>query len=327
MLAPRQPTLLSPERGDYIFLVLTHYHSAVNPDQENNSHAAMLRLVGFNKRVLEAGCASGHVSEFLHVQGCSVVGIELDKEVVQPALQWLERVVVGNMDDDALWEELDDETFDVVLFGDVLEHLRDPLHSLRRSLRHLRPSGTVVISVPNIAHADVKIALINGSFPYRESGLLDSTHIHFFTKESLLELLKEAGLVVTEVCRVTAPVFGTEIGVQRGDVDDHVLAAIVSDRESETYQFVIEAVRDDAARSLAQLSSEMVELTDKLVDETRRGTALATRIETLEAELADLNSLREAQQHELDRLRRQTNMIKRFVPTPLRRFFSRIVAP
>jgi 2-polyprenyl-3-methyl-5-hydroxy-6-metoxy-1,4-benzoquinol methylase len=306
--------------------VLSHYHSTVNPDEENNSHAAMLRLVGFNKRVLEAGCASGHVSEFLHAQGCSVVGIELDKEVVQPALQWLERVVVGNMDDDTLWEELDGEAFDVVLFGDVLEHLRDPLHSLRSAVKHLRPSGTVVISVPNIAHADVKIALIKGTFPYRESGLLDSTHIHFFTKESLLELLKEAGLVVTEVCRVTVPVFGTEIGVQRGDVDDHVLAAIVSDRESETYQFVIEAVRDDGARSLTQLSSEMVELTDKLVDETRRSAVLAARIETLEADLATLNALREADQNELARLQRLTRVIKRFVPASLRRFVNRQIS-
>lgn len=306
--------------------MLSHYHAAVNPDQENNSHAAMLRLVGFNKRVLEAGCASGHVSEFLHAQGCSVVGIELDKEVVQPALQWLERVVVGNMDDDALWEQLDDETFDAILFGDILEHLRDPLHSLRSSMQHLRASGTVVISVPNIAHADVKIALIKGAFPYRETGLLDRTHIHFFTKESLLELLKQAGLIVTEVCRVTVPVFDTEIGVQRSDVDEHVLEAILSDRESETYQFVVKAVRDDGARALEELSAAMVELTNKLLDESRRSAVLAARSQALEVELGTLNSQREADQHELALLRHQTNVIKRFVPTCLRRFLAKRLA-
>jgi 2-polyprenyl-3-methyl-5-hydroxy-6-metoxy-1,4-benzoquinol methylase len=307
--------------------VLSHYHSAVDPGLENNSHAAMLRMVGFNKRVLEAGCASGHVSEFLHAQGCRVVGLEIDKDVVQPALQWLERVLVGNMDDDALWEQLDDETFDAILFGDVLEHLRDPLHSLRSSMKHLRPSGTVVISVPNIAHADVKIALIQGKFPYRESGLLDSTHIHFFTKESLLELLKQAGLVATELCRVSVPVFGTEIGVHRGDVDEHVLEATMSERESETYQFVIKAVRDDGDRALVDLSAQMVELTDKLFDEARRGAALAASNEAIDAELANLSSLRAADQSEIGRLRHQIDAIKRFVPTPLRRFLGRIIAP
>jgi 2-polyprenyl-3-methyl-5-hydroxy-6-metoxy-1,4-benzoquinol methylase len=105
-----------------------------------------------------------------------------------------------------------------VLFGDVLEHLRDPLRTLRQSVKHLLPSGMVVVSVSNIAHADVKFALMKGSVPYRDGGLLDRTHIDFSTKESLFKLLKEAGLVVTELSKVSVPVFSTEIGVERGDV-------------------------------------------------------------------------------------------------------------
>jgi 2-polyprenyl-3-methyl-5-hydroxy-6-metoxy-1,4-benzoquinol methylase len=303
--------------------MLSHYHAPINPDDENNSHSVMLRMIGFNKRVLEAGCASGHVSEMLHAQGCSVVGVEIDSTVVQPAMQWLERVIVGNFDDEKLWIELEGEFFDAILFGDVLEHLKDPLTALREAAKHLHPSGMVVISVPNIAHADVKIALLKGTFPYSESGLLDRTHIYFFTKEGLLDLAKEAGLITTEIYRVTVPVFGTELGVHPSDVDEQVLAAILNDRESETYQFVIKAVRDDGTRSLEGLSTQLVELTDQLRDEARRFESLRAKYEAQEISLEALQALREADELDLARLRHQNDLLKRFIPRPLFNFFRK----
>jgi 2-polyprenyl-3-methyl-5-hydroxy-6-metoxy-1,4-benzoquinol methylase len=291
--------------------MLSHYHTSINPEEENDAHSCLLRMVGFNKRVLEAGCASGHVSEALSKQGCSVVGIEIDAEVVLPAKQWVERVVIGNFDDGELWKELDGEMFDAVLFGDVLEHLKTPLETLLESLKHLLPSGAIVISVPNIAHADVKIALMNGTFPYADSGLLDRTHIHFFTKESLLELIRAAGLVPVEFNRVTVPVFATEIGVQESDVDGSALAAILADRESETYQFVIKAVRDDGSRSLENLAQDLIGLSDKLVDEQRR--------------YAQLWAMYESNLNDLAHLRRQADAAKRFVPKPLRALARKVM--
>jgi 2-polyprenyl-3-methyl-5-hydroxy-6-metoxy-1,4-benzoquinol methylase len=291
--------------------MLSHYHTSINPDEENDAHSSLLRMVGFNKRVLEAGCASGHVSEALSGQGCSVVGIEIDSTVVLPAHQWVERVIVGNFDDGELWKELEGEFFDAVIFGDVLEHLKDPLATLQESMKHLHDSGAVIISVPNIAHADVKIALLKGKFPYADSGLLDRTHIHFFTKESLLELVKEAGLVPIEFVRVTVPAFATEIGVTRDGVDEHVVDAILADRESETYQFVIKTVRDDGSRSLENLSRDLIDLKDKLVDEERRYAALAVMYE------ANLN--------DLALLRRQMEVAKRWLPKPLRRLARKLL--
>jgi 2-polyprenyl-3-methyl-5-hydroxy-6-metoxy-1,4-benzoquinol methylase len=300
--------------------MLSHYHTNFDVENENNSHAAMLRMVGFNKRVLEAGCASGHVSEKLSAQGCTVVGIEIDGSVVEPAKQWLERVIVGNFDDVSLWQELEGDLFDVILFGDVLEHLKDPLATLRESLRFLKPSGIVVISVPNIAHADVKIALINGQFPYSDDGLLDRTHITFFTKESLLKLVKDAGLVEVEIFRVTLPVFHTEVGVEKGDVDDQVLAALLEERESETYQFVIKAVRDNGDRSLETLASDLVELTDKLYDQTRRNQILEAKLDGLEEKVEAMTIQRQADIADLAHYRHQTDVVKRFLPTSLLTF-------
>jgi 2-polyprenyl-3-methyl-5-hydroxy-6-metoxy-1,4-benzoquinol methylase len=277
----------------------------------------MLRMVGFNKRVLEAGCASGHMSEMLVAQGCSVVGIEIDSVVAKSAEQWVERVVVGNFDDEVLWQELEGESFDAILFGDVLEHLQDPLKTVRAALKHLNPAGIIVISVPNIAHADVKIALLNGSFPYQESGLLDETHIHFFTKESLFDLVKKAGLSTTEFARVTVPVFATEIGVLRESVDDDVLEAILKDRESETYQFVIKTVRDDGEQSIADLSERLIDLTDRLRDE-----ALQTAL--LVAQLSVLQQKYDEELQELGHLRHQMAKVKRVLPMGFIRLTRRI---
>jgi 2-polyprenyl-3-methyl-5-hydroxy-6-metoxy-1,4-benzoquinol methylase len=297
--------------------MLSHYHTDFDVENENNSHAAMLRMVGFNKRVLEAGCASGHVSEKLNAQGCTVVGVEIDASVVEPATRWLERAVIGNFDDESLWRELEGELFDAVLFGDVLEHLKNPLATLRASVSHLKPAGTVVISVPNIAHADVKVALINGLFPYSDDGLLDRTHISFFTKESLLQLVREAGLIEVEIFRVTVPVFQTEIGVDKGDVDDQVLEALLEERESETYQFVIKAVRDDGAHSLAALADDLIVLTDRLHDEARKNQVLEAKLDGLEERVEAMAIQRAADMKDLAHYRRQTDVVKRFIPTSL----------
>jgi 2-polyprenyl-3-methyl-5-hydroxy-6-metoxy-1,4-benzoquinol methylase len=285
--------------------MLSHYHVEVNPDDENNSHSLILRMVGFNKRVLEAGCSSGHVSKALKARECRVVGVEIDPIAAESAKQWLERIVVGNLEDVEVWDQLDGEFFDVIVFGDVLEHLRDPLAALRKSLQYLQPGGTVVVSVPNIAHADIKIALLNGEFPYADSGLLDRTHVHFFTKETLLDLLREAGLAPVEFCRATAPVFTTEIGVEAGDVDDQVLKAALVEREAETYQFVVKAVRDNDTSALENLSKDLIELNDQLRDATRRNGALQTHYDAQVAEIAELRS-------ELD-------LLKRLIPRPLRK--------
>ena len=134
----------------------------------------------------------------------------------------------------------------------------------------------------------------------------------FITKESLLDLLREAGLVAVELQRVTVPIFSTELGVQRGDLSDEVLEALLEDRESLTYQFVVKAVHDDGGRALEELSQDMVTLTDQLVD-------LNKRHEILNHEHAVLEAQHEWDEREIARLRRQTDSIKRLLPGPLRR--------
>ena len=139
------------------------------------------------------GCSTGYFTKAMAERGARWSGSSSDPDAAENAEQWAERVVVGNLDEGDVWNYVKDESFDVVLLGDVLEHLRDPLASLRQAVRKIKPTGYVVTSLPNVAHGDVRIALLQGRFRYAETGLLDRTHMRFFTLETIRELMTSSG--------------------------------------------------------------------------------------------------------------------------------------
>jgi SAM-dependent methyltransferase len=240
------------------------YDLVVDPEADNNTHAFALGMIGYNKRVLEVGSATGYFTKVLSERGCKVVGMELDPDAAQLAEQWAERVVVGNVEEAAQWDQVDDESFDVVTFGDVLEHLRDPLAILRKAMTKLKPEGFVVTSLPNVAHGDARLALLHGSFEYRDTGLLDRTHLRFFTIESVRQLLYEAGLVVVDTRRVVVPLFHTEFGLVREDYPEAVVEDLKTDPDVETYQFVMKSVIDNGSQAVADLAGRLAAAADRI---------------------------------------------------------------
>ena len=268
------------------------YDLTVDPDAENNTHAFALGMIGHNKTVLEVGCATGYFTRALAERGCKVVGMELDPGAAAVAEQWAERVVVGNVNEPALWDLVDDESFDVITFGDVLEHLQDPLAVLRVARNKLKPSGFIVTSLPNVAHGDVRLSLLHGSFPYRDTGLLDRTHIRFFTLQTIRELFYDAGLVVVDTKRVVMPLFQTELGLRREDYPDAIVDEIRADIESETYQYVMKAVLDDGQQGVTDMAHQLDEVSDRALE-------LGVLNRFLEAELARLQEESESRYNEL----------------------------
>jgi 2-polyprenyl-3-methyl-5-hydroxy-6-metoxy-1,4-benzoquinol methylase len=275
------------------------YWAPVDPDAPNNSHAFSLELIGKNRRVLELGPAAGHFTKALVDNGCRVVGVEVDPAAAEVASGFAERVVIGDLSDpDVVTSAIDEERFDVVVGGDVLEHLPDPLRVLRACRPALKPGGYVVLSLPNIAHADVKLQLLAGRFPYRDTGLLDRTHLHFFTRESIEEMLRDAGLLLIDLKRVTLPVFTTEQAVDPTDVPPDLLAAVLADPESETYQFVVRAIVHDGDAEVANLASRAVALQTELERERARRVLADSELEEARADLATMReALDEAVAH------------------------------
>jgi 2-polyprenyl-3-methyl-5-hydroxy-6-metoxy-1,4-benzoquinol methylase len=278
------------------------YDMTVDPDAENNTHAYALAMVGHNKSVLEIGCATGYFTKAMVERGCKVVGIELDPAAAKLAEAWAERVVVGDIDDGALWEQVDDESVDVIVCGDVLEHLRDPLGALQAAVRKLKSDGVVVTSLPNVAHGDVRLQLLHGSFRYRDLGLLDRTHIRFFTLESVRELLRDAGLLVVDTKRVVVPLFGSEVDITRDEFQQATIDEILKDPEAETYQFVMKSVRDNGTQAVAALADRVAELTDQL---GREGVQSAL----LRQDLRQASAARENLQDQVGNLERHINAL------------------
>jgi 2-polyprenyl-3-methyl-5-hydroxy-6-metoxy-1,4-benzoquinol methylase len=219
-------------------------------DAPGSTHRLVVSLVPAGARVLEVGCATGYMSRVLRDEKrCSVVGIEVSPSAAEEARPHLERLLVGDVEQLDLDEELGSETFDVVLFADVLEHLRDPAAVLRRIRPFVAEAGVVVASIPNVAHASVRLALLDGEFRYRPLGLLDDTHLRFFTRATIDELFESSGFVVEDWHRRRLDPDQTEF--ETPESEREIQRRIASDPEATTYQFVVRAVPSDASRRLA----------------------------------------------------------------------------
>jgi SAM-dependent methyltransferase len=201
---------------------------------------------------------------------------------------------VGDAEELDLEAELGGERFDAILFADVLEHLRDPAALLRRVRPFLAEGGTVVASIPNIAHASVRLSLLGGSWRYREQGLLDETHLRFFTREGIEDLFESSGYVVTHWVRRRLEVEETEIPVPRG-VPAEARAWAAADPEATTYQFVVRSAPSEPAAQIQAWRAKVEEAQAEL-DDLR---PLQAEVETLKAEIAEVRRAHEVLQRRL----------------------------
>jgi SAM-dependent methyltransferase len=169
----------------------------------HSSHAVILRCLGpgGGRSALDVGAADGFLAERLTAQGWRVTALESDPAQAARARGRCERVIVADLEGPV---EVGGP-FDALVFGDVLEHVGDPAAVLARLHRSLRAGGLVVVSVPNVAHLWVRLNLLLGRWEYQDRGILDRTHLRFFTRRSLLRLLREVGLVVETLAVTPVP--------------------------------------------------------------------------------------------------------------------------
>jgi SAM-dependent methyltransferase len=197
-------------------------------------HELLLALAGSPGRVLDVGCSTGYLAQRLVERGAVVVGIESDERAAAEARGVCEDVLVGDVETMAL--PFPERFFDVVLCGDLIEHLRDPERFLARARPLLRPGGKLVLTTPNVANWAMRLGLLAGRWRYTDRGILDRTHLHLFTKKTLEEMLVRAGYRVVTL-DVTAPVPLVEVPSV-----DRVAHAIARLRPSLlAYQFVVAA--------------------------------------------------------------------------------------
>lgn len=219
------------------------YDVVVDPNLET-SHGKLVRYTGHGKRVLDLGCSTGGVARALSAWDCKVWGVEIDADAAKLAEPACERVVVSDLDSLDLEAEFAGNRFDVVLAGDVLEHLLDPARVLRQARALLDDGGYLVASVPNMAHGAVRLALLHGELPPSDTGLLDHTHVQFLTRKSFTYLLDAAGFTVAYMDGTVARIRETEVAFPDDQLTATVIGELESQRDATIYQFVTIAFPD-----------------------------------------------------------------------------------
>jgi 2-polyprenyl-3-methyl-5-hydroxy-6-metoxy-1,4-benzoquinol methylase len=167
--------------------------SHFDESNQNASWFKIFNLIPPKSRILDVGCSSGNFGKVLiDRKSCEVDGIEPDKSDAKEASSKLNSVRTLNIETDDLGV-LPQGRYDFIYFGDVIEHLVNPVATLKRIKPLLKKTGAVAFSIPNMGHVGVRLAILKGRFEYTETGLTDKTHFHFYTKGELERIFAEAG--------------------------------------------------------------------------------------------------------------------------------------
>ncbi|AWB09764.1 Methyltransferase domain-containing protein [Thermodesulfobium acidiphilum] len=173
----------------------------IHPEIENNSLSYIVKAITDNSTVLDVGCSYGYLGEWLTKnKNCQVYGIDIDEEALGYVKERGYYKDVFHLDLDYPQNTKDEferfaklqNIFDFAICADVLEHLKNPTNALDFISSKLKLGGQVLISIPNIAHMDIILNLLESKFNYSEFGILDNTHLRFFTKKSFAEWIKNA---------------------------------------------------------------------------------------------------------------------------------------
>lgn len=167
----------------------------------DDAHSVLMRLIPPRSRVLELGCATGYLSGYMEqALGCRVTGLEFDAAAAAVAATRCTEVFTVDLDAPGALEYASGSApYDVLLAAAVLEHLRQPDQILHEARGLLKPGAHVIVSLPNIAHWRARLRLLTGRFDYEDYGLMDRTHLHFYTLRTGRALLETHGYRIEQV--------------------------------------------------------------------------------------------------------------------------------
>lgn len=224
-------------------------------------------LIPDNAIVLDIGCGNGSLGRLLKNTRKDIVidGIEPDLYAAE-----LARPVYRSMYRGAAQDRLEDigrSDYDYIILADVLEHMQDPLDFLVLLAGKISEKTKILISIPNIVFGAVRLALMNGKFDYVDSGLIERTHLRFFTEATVVEMMKKSGLNIDELRLLIKNFFISEIDVMPYRFQFFDILKLLSDRNASAYQFLIVASKNNAAtkRSSAGRSTSLLDYVKCLV--------------------------------------------------------------
>jgi methionine biosynthesis protein MetW len=187
----------SPDQNSTGFLdvpseSLRYEYLSLDPDDVGMKLSGLIK---HNARILDVGCGTGVVMEIIKTQTSSVVtGIEPDANRVKMAIERGLNVYKGYLSLEFIKEH---GSYDYIVFADVIEHLSNPAEIIIMAKQGLKPGGSILASVPNIAHWFVRIDLLFGRFDYQDSGIMDATHLRWFTSKTIRQFFERLGFEIS----------------------------------------------------------------------------------------------------------------------------------
>ncbi len=208
-----------------------------------NDREDVQQLINPNSRkILDVGCGKGRLGKKLKDKlGAEVWGIENIDDIASSASENLDKVIYNSVEDAII--QLPDKYFDTIIFADVLEHLVDPYFIIQKIKTKLSDKGEIVASIPNVRHWSVVKKLLEGEWEYKEFGIMDSTHLRFFTRKSIYNMFEKAGYTITNILYVV---------VQMEKLSPQLLSVMKEsninvetlDGESQHFQYIVKAIKN-----------------------------------------------------------------------------------
>lgn len=155
-----------------------------------------------DRKVLDIGCSTGYLGSKIKERGAEVIGIDISSEAVKQAGKLLDKAMVVDLNEGKL--PFKDNTFDLIIASELIEHLFQPIIILKEIYRILKPTGKVLLSTPNLLYWGNRLKFLKGEFVYQKSGVFDEGHVHFYTHATLKDDLEKAGLKIVKYNHVFA---------------------------------------------------------------------------------------------------------------------------
>ena len=219
---------------------LKHQYKTTIVEDTEDSLSKIIKYIKPNTIVLELGPATGYLTKYMKNKlNCTIDCVEISPEMAKSAGKYCRNMLVADLDVINLDEQFEKHSYDLIIISDVLEHLKEYEETLKSCRNLLNNNGRIVLSIPNIAHASIVGSLLRGQFEYRDEGLLDRTHLHFFTRESIEDLLEKCQLSIEKIETVQKLPDDTEIGDSLVDLPLEMQNDIFNRKDALTYQFIV----------------------------------------------------------------------------------------
>lgn len=228
---------------------------------DNNSLTKIIKRIKKNSDVLEFGCANGRLTKYMKEKlGCKVTIVEIDQEAGKEASMYASKSFIGLEDgniEEFQWNDnLKGEKYDFIIFADVLEHLRDPENVLSRCKAFLKEFGSIVVSIPNVGNNSLLASLYKNEFEYQNIGLLDNTHIKFYTYNTFKRMLGRLDYKMIYETGTYNKIGENEIPVSLNEIPKNLRKSFVERDFGDVYQFIFQFRNMDVSDSeIYQLES------------------------------------------------------------------------